>query len=52
MEDISFIPGDGDGDVDGGGAECRHVSLYIAPGGKISFIFTACVNPTDRPSAE
>ena len=30
-------------------AECRHVSLYIAPGGKISFIFTACVNPTDRP---
>lgn len=51
VEDISFIPGD-DGDVDGGGAECRHVSLYIAPGGKISFIFTACVNPTDRPSAE
>ena len=31
-------------------AECRHVSLYIAPGGKISFIFTACVNPTERPS--
>ena len=50
VEDISFIPGDGD--VDGGGAECRHVSLYIAPGGKISFIFTACVNPTDRPPSD